>query len=188
MLRILLGVVIGVVLVPLAVMGWFKFGHPPVAVADKPLPFERNIVAVPMHARIDSQLVKTPPIQPDEATLVAGAQIYDDNCSACHGYRGKPVSFAANMYPHAPALWEKHRTGNVVGVSDDPPGETYWKVANGIRLSGMPAFSKTLSDTQMWQVTLLLANADKPLPPAALEFLTTQPPTETASGAPAKRK
>ena len=125
-----------------------------------------------MHARIDSQLVKTPPIQPDEATLVAGAQIYDDNCSACHGYRGKPVSFAANMYPHAPALWEKHRTGNVVGVSDDPPGETYWKVANGIRLSGMPAFSKTLSDTQMWQVTLLLANADKPLPPAALEFLT----------------
>ena len=43
MLRILLGVVIGVVLVPLAVMGWFKFGHPPVAVADKPLPFERNI-------------------------------------------------------------------------------------------------------------------------------------------------
>jgi len=27
----------------------------------------------------------------------------------------------------------------VVGVSDDEPGETYWKVANGIRLTGMPA-------------------------------------------------
>jgi thiosulfate dehydrogenase len=46
-------------------------------------------------------------------------------------------------------------------VTDDQPGETYWKVANGIRLTGMPAFSQTLSATQMWQVSLMLANADK---------------------------
>jgi hypothetical protein len=58
-----------------------------------------------------------------------------------------------------------------VGVSDDPPGETYWKVANGIRLTGMPAYTKVLNPTQMWQVTLLLANADKPLPPGVLDLL-----------------
>jgi len=52
------------------------------------------------------------------------------------------------------------------GVTDDEPGESYWKVFNGIRLSGMPGFSKSLSETQMWQVAILLANADK-LPPAA---------------------
>ncbi len=74
------------------------------------------------------------------------------------------------MFPHAPPLWKKHH-GDVVGVSDDPPGETYWKVANGIRLTGMPAFNKTLSENEMWQVSLLLANADKPLPPAALVLL-----------------
>ncbi len=51
------------------------------------------------------------------------------------------------------------------------PGETYWKVANGIRLSGMPAFSKVLNQTEMWQVSLLLANADKPLPPGVLDLL-----------------
>jgi len=28
-----------------------------------------------------------------------------------------------------------------------------------------------LTDNQMWQVSLLLANADKPLPPAALDIL-----------------
>jgi mono/diheme cytochrome c family protein len=56
-------------------------------------------------------------------------------------------------------------------VSDDPPGETYWKVANGIRLSGMPSYKLVLSDTEMWQVSVLLANADKPLPPAALDLL-----------------
>ena len=52
-----------------------------------------------------------------------------------------------------------HHNGNVVGVSDDPPGETYWKVANGIRLSGMPSYKDLLTETQMWQVSLLLANA-----------------------------
>jgi len=80
------------------------------------------------------------------------------------------------MFPKAPALWEKHRNGNVVGVSDDPPGESYWKVINGIRLTGMPAYKDVLTETQMWQVTLLIADADKPLPPAALEILRGQQP------------
>jgi hypothetical protein len=35
----------------------------------------------------------------------------------------------------------------------------------------MPSYKDILTDTQMWQVTLLLANADKPLPSAALDFL-----------------
>jgi mono/diheme cytochrome c family protein len=43
-------------------------------------------------------------------------------------------------------------------------GETYWKVRNGIRLSGMPSFNSLLNETQMWQVSVLLAGADKPLP------------------------
>ena len=75
------------------------------------------------------------------------------------------------MYPDAPPLWESHHNGDVVGVSDDPPGETYWKAANGIRLTGMAAYKDILSDTQLWQVSLLLANANKPLPPAALDIL-----------------
>jgi thiosulfate dehydrogenase len=77
------------------------------------------------------------------------------------------------MYPAAPPLFEMHHHGSetMMGVTDDPPGETYWKVANGIRLTGMPSFKQVLTDTQMWQVSLLLANADKPLPPAALAFL-----------------
>ena len=40
-------------------------------------------------------------------------------------------------------------------------GLTYWKVANGIRLTGMPGFNGSLSADEMWQVSLLLANANK---------------------------
>jgi mono/diheme cytochrome c family protein len=65
------------------------------------------------------------------------------------------------------------------GVTDDSPGETYWKVANGIRLTGMPGFSQSLSETQMWQISLLLANADK-LPHSVTAVLRGQPEAPVA--------
>jgi thiosulfate dehydrogenase len=176
MIRFLLGLVIGALLVPVAAFSWLRFGQVPVAVADHPLPQEDLLTGLPLHARIDKEMVKNPPIQPDEANLVAGAHIYAEQCAACHGFYAKPSSFGANMFPDAPPLWEKHHDGQVVGVSDDPPGETYWKVANGIRLTGMPSYKKILTENQMWQVSILLANADKPLPPDAVYVLRGNPP------------
>ena len=169
--KYLLGIILGVILVPASVMLWLKYGKPPVAVADPPLPEERLITQVPLQARIDREMPPVAPIADIEDNLVAGAQIYRDECADCHGYHGKPSRFGPNMYPAAPPLWEKHATSDVVGVSDDPVGETYWKIDNGIRLTGMPSFQSTLPPTQMWQVSLLLADANKPLPPAALSFL-----------------
>lgn len=58
------------------------------------------------------------------------------------------------MFPKPPELMQGK------GVTDDPPEETYWKVVNGIRLTGMPGFRGSLSDTQAWQVSLLLVHAD----------------------------
>ena len=83
------------------------------------------------------------------------------------------------MFPHAPQLFTHG------GVTDDPAGETYWKVDNGIRLSGMPSFRAALTDDQMWQVTALLNRADK-LPPEALAALNPVPvivPVQKATGA-----
>ncbi len=188
MFRILFGIVLGVVLVPAAVLVWLQFGHVPVAVTDPPFPNEALITSIPQHARIDREMVQVPPIQPDEANLVAGAHIYMDKCAVCHGTHGKTSDFGDNMFPSAPPLWEKHRHGDVVGVSDDPPGETYWKVFNGIRLTGMPNFKTQLNDTQMWQVSLLLANANKPLPPAALQSLSGVAASAAIQFAPSAQK
>jgi mono/diheme cytochrome c family protein len=175
--RVLLGILLGIVLVPVALLGWLRFGDVPVAVADPPLPQERLLTGMPLNARIGRELVKTPPIQADEVNLVAGAEIYRDHCATCHGFHGKPSRFGAHMFPDAPPLWEKHHNDSVVGVSDDQPGETYWKVANGIRLTGMPAYKGVLTEAKMWQVSLLLANADKPLPPAVVGILRGEPMT-----------
>lgn len=48
----------------------------------------------------------------------------------------------------------------VVLVTDAPVGETYWKVKSGIRLTGMPGFEGALSDAALWQVSLLLHEAN----------------------------
>lgn len=182
--RVLLGILLGIMFVPVWVLGWLKFGDAPVAVTDPPLPQEQLLTEMPLHARIDREMVKTSPIKADEANLVAGAEIYRDHCAACHGLHGKPSRFGEHMYPAAPPLWEKHHDNSVVGVSDDPPGETYWKVANGIRLTGMPAFKGVLTETKIWQVSMLLAHADKPLPPEAAAILRGGPmaPAPVATG------
>ena len=130
--------VLGLVTVPIVVMLYLKAGKPPVAVADKPFPFEQQIVKVPLAARIDREMPNSAPISPTDENLNAGAQIYEDKCEFCHGTADSPSSVGKSIYPPAPQLWAKHKNG-VVGVSDDPVGETYWKVSNGIRLTGMPA-------------------------------------------------
>jgi mono/diheme cytochrome c family protein len=187
--KILLGIILGFILAPFIVLAYLEFGKVPVAVADAPFPNEQLITHVPLNARIEREKIGTPPIQVNEANLIAGAQIYRDDCATCHGYHGAPSRFGTHMYPSAPPLMEKHHTGDVVGVSDDPPYETYWKAANGIRLTGMPGFKDILSDTQLWQVSLLLANANKPLPPEALDILHGKVATATpaAPAAPAKQ-
>jgi thiosulfate dehydrogenase len=145
--------------------GWayLKYGHPPVAVSDPAFPFEADIVHVPLGARIDKDM-QQPPFGTSEDVYETGAMVYKLQCASCHGTPGHDVPFAKDMYPHAPQLWKKHARGNVVGVSDDEPGETYWKVKNGIRLTGMPSFQHILSNDEMWDVTLLLKNADQQLP------------------------
>ena len=168
MKNLLIGLVLGLLVLPAGVLGYFKLGNPPVATADPQLPFEKQIVKVPLHARIDREKPKTVPLAADESTLAAGAAVYHAQCVACHGLPDHPSSFAKGMFPPAPQLFVRH--GDHVGVSDDEPGETYWLVANGVRLTGMPAYQHVLSETEMWQVTLLLAHADK-LPPGVTKLL-----------------
>jgi thiosulfate dehydrogenase len=118
--------------------------------------------------------MKQPPFGISEDVYETGAMAYKLQCANCHGVPGKDVAFAKNMYPDAPQLWKKHSHSDVVGVSDDEPGETYWKIKNGIRLSGMPSFRGVLSEDQMWDVALLLKHANEQLPDPVAGMLKGQ--------------
>lgn len=99
------------------------------------------------------------PIPASNDNLVAGVKLYGEHCAVCHGASdAKPSAIAKGLYIEAPQLAKD-------GVEDDPVGETYYKIDHGYRLTPMPAFSKTLSQTQIWQLAMFLKNMDK-LPPA----------------------
>ena len=156
MKNFVVGLVIGVVILPLCGWLYFRFGYAPVATASSPMPFERKLAHMALNARIEKEAPKVAPIQPTDENLLAGAHTYRTHCAMCHGLPGQPPSpTSKGMFPRPPQLFKGH------GVTDDPVGETYWKVQNGIRLTGMPAYTGSLRDTDMWQVSLLLANADK---------------------------
>lgn len=166
----LIGLIIGILLLPAFAFCYIRFGYAPVATAAPPFPLERTVTSMALHARIDKEAPKDVPLQPTEANLVAGVKLYREYCSVCHGTAGEPkTATAKGMFPAPPQLFQGK------GVTDDPPGETFWKAANGIRLTGMPAYRGSLSDDELWQVSLALANADK-LPQAAKDVLAGPAP------------
>lgn len=169
MKKFLIGLIVGLVAVPALVYSYFSSGSAPVATSAPPMPFERMLASKALHARLDKEMPATVPISADAAAYAAGVPIYKENCAVCHGLPGQPKSAVAKgMFPKPPVLLEGK------GVTDDPAGETYWKVSGGIRMTGMPGFANSLSSTQMWQVSLLLANADK-LPKAVQDTLAGVP-------------
>jgi thiosulfate dehydrogenase len=150
-----LGAMTGVLVLVAAVCLYFVAGIAPVATSAAPMPLEHFLASAALHSRISREIQKSVPITPDEANYLEGARVYRENCAVCHGLPGIPQSaISKGLFPEAPELFKGK------GVTDDDPGETYWKVVNGIRLTGMPGFRQSLSEREAWQVTLLLAHAD----------------------------
>jgi thiosulfate dehydrogenase len=104
----------------------------------------------------------TSPVLPSAESLIDGMKIYTMNCALCHGTLDmKPSTLGRSFYPPAPDL--------VHHPPDDPEWFTYYMIRNGIRYTGMPAWDKTLSDQDIWKVTLLLSHMEK-LPAPAQDY------------------
>ena len=176
-LKFIVGFVLGMIVVPALLYFYLVGGSAPVATTDPDMPFESYLARKAQHARIDQEMPKNVPIQPSETNYLAGAELYKQHCAVCHGLPdSQKTAIASGMYPHPPQLFKGE------GVTDDAPGESYWKIFNGFRLTGMPGFSKSLNETQMWQIALLVANADK-LPASAKAALAA--PAVPVNAAPA---
>jgi thiosulfate dehydrogenase len=153
---LILGVLLGILLVSGGVYFYFFTGRAPVATSAPPIPFERKLAGAALHAYLDKLPHPAPQVPANEANVMAGAKIYKEQCAVCHGLPNEPkTALAQGMYPAPPQLFKG------MGVTDDEEWESYWKVENGIRLTGMPAFKGQLTEKQIWQVTVLVKNADK---------------------------
>ncbi|WP_428483623.1 c-type cytochrome [Rhodopila sp.] len=138
-------------------------GTVPAAANGKPLPLEAWAARTSLRATLAKNAPAGPnPVPLTDANLIAGIGLYGQHCAICHGTAkgdesASPV--AKGEYPTPPQLASD-------GVEDDPEGWTVWKLENGIRWSGMPAWKATLSSEQIWTLALFLKHMDK-LPPAA---------------------
>lgn len=171
---ILVGILLGILLVACGAYFYFSTGRAPVAVTDSPMPFEKKFAHMALNAHIAKQPAPNSPVVADEKSYLSGAEVYKQNCAVCHGLPDQPkTSIAQGMFPPPPQLF--HGTG----VTDDPPSESYWKVENGIRLTGMPGFKGRLTEAQIWEVSVLVANADKV--PASVKAALASPPAAQES-------
>ena len=85
----------------------------------------------------------TPPADlMDDARIVTGTEHFAAHCASCHGAPGVPRSDIANgLYPKPADLKQSVRIYT--------PGELFWIVKNGIKMSGMPSWSDH-SDDELW--------------------------------------
>ena len=175
---ILLGIVLAIVGMCAGVYLYFSTGRAPVAVTAPEMPLEHKFA----HMGLDAYLAKLPHPEPqvpaDEKNLLAGAKVYKENCAVCHGVPDTDkTAIAAGMAPKPPQLFKG------TGVTDDEAWESYWKVEGGIRMTGMPGFKDRLTETQIWQVAVLVKNADKITPAVKAELTGTS--AVAAASAPA---
>jgi mono/diheme cytochrome c family protein len=151
------GFIVAIVALALGGYVFIRAGGMPMATSAPPLPLEKTVASLALAASYGNTAQQKSPFQADEANLLAGARSYKERCAACHGApHAPPPAIAKGMFPPPPQLFEQ-----LDMVTGDPEGITFWKVSNGIRMTGMPAFQNALSDTERWQVTMLVAHADR---------------------------
>ena len=156
MIKFILGILAGIGLVVIAGYLFVARGGLFMGTDAKPLPLEGRIAGAAITASVGKSAGDQSPLPADETNLEAGAQAYMKACAGCHGRMDQASGGGKGFYPKPPNLLPPAK-----GVTDDPVGVTHWVVKNGIRFSAMPSFNQKLSDSEIWQVSLLLQNADK---------------------------
>ena len=164
------GFVLGIVITLVVLAGgaylFVKAGGVSMETTAAPLPLEKTVAGMALKASMGHAADQKNPLPFNDGTMLAAARIFKQNCAVCHGIPGQSGTLISKgMFPPPPRLFEKQDM-----VTDDPEGETFWKVTHGIRLSGMPGFGSTLSDTERWQLTTLVAHADKLSPAVQAEL------------------
>jgi mono/diheme cytochrome c family protein len=84
----------------------------------------------------------------NETRLINGTEHFAAHCASCHGAPGVPRgALAEGLYPKPADLRESAQRYT--------PGELFWIVKNGIKMSGMPSWSDH-SDEELWNTVAFI--------------------------------
>ena len=96
----------------------------------------------------------TPPPDLTRPTRIAsGAGLYAEMCSSCHLAPGmEKTEISQGLYPQAPELSRAPtRTAS----------EQFWMIKHGIKMTAMPAWGRTHSDTLIWDLVAFIRTLPK---------------------------
>ena len=97
----------------------------------------------------DSAGIKVPADLETAAKVQSGAQLYSENCAMCHSAAGTSLSpIGRGIYPSAPILLTLTRKNH--------PNQMFWVIKNGIKMTGMADFGKSLTVQQIWDLAAFL--------------------------------
>jgi len=157
------GVIASILIAAIIAYAVLKSGLIPANADANPGGLELWAAGTSLDATLRKEAPRGPnPVALNDANLIEGVNLYGQHCAICHGTAAGESSatpIAKGLYPAPPQLAAE-------GVEDDPDGVSYWKIKHGIRLTGMPAWGRSLTDRQIWTLALFLKHMDK-LPPDA---------------------
>jgi len=99
----------------------------------------------------------TNPVPASEAVIKEGLEHFADHCAVCHGNDGSgDTEMGHGLYPRAPDM----RLPATQNLSD---AELFYIIENGVRLTGMPAWSTGTKDgeTSSWHLVHFIRQLPK---------------------------
>ena len=144
MRNFVLGIVVTILVLLIGSLGLALLGFLPTRANTTPPAMESHIAMSAMDSSVERHAPRVNnPVPPTDENLIEGVKIYTMNCALCHGGIDRQASpLASSFYPPPPSL--------LVDSPDDPEWHLYYVIRNGVRYTGMPAWDKALSETDIW--------------------------------------
>lgn len=117
-----------------------------VAATEQHMSVTRWAFDTTLHRSVKQRAADVKPVETvTPAMLAAGASDYKAMCQHCHAGPGVDrEKWADGMRPRPPHLAK--------AAAKWEPGEVYWIIRHGIKMSGMPAFGPTHDDKTLWGI------------------------------------
>jgi mono/diheme cytochrome c family protein len=95
---------------------------------------------------------KENPLPETDEVLNQGRQVFLQSCAICHGADGRGETYIGrNMYPPAMDMTSPH-------AQHWSDAELFWIIQNGVRLTGMPSWQSSISETDTWKLARFIHN------------------------------
>lgn len=150
-MRFFLGMIFGVLLLAVVAAAIVFTGSFNVSAIVPPSKAERRLATFALDRSVARRATNQEnPLPMNAETLRGGLHEFGENCVVCHGAPGvDPGAIGQGLNPGAPDL-------TLPRVQARTDGELFWITSNGIRMTGMPAFSPTHDEKEIWEMVAFI--------------------------------